>query len=97
MANFAGMLLLPCRSPIYDSISKEGYLQHAAFSDRGTLADGISASRHPVLALGGVTPDKFSELAEWGFSGAALLGAVWQADDPVAAFQAAQEKAERVA
>lgn len=31
-----------------------------------------------VVALGGVTPDKLSELRAWGFGGAAVLGALWQ-------------------
>ncbi|PSC68769.1 thiamine phosphate synthase isoform B [Micractinium conductrix] len=74
--------LLVCRgdldygflSPIYDSLSKEGY--RGAFADRDALADGLAGSRHPVLALGGVTPEHFAELAEWGFAGAALLGGV---------------------
>lgn len=59
-------------SPIYDSISKSGYA--SAFDVRalkGKLPPG------KVIALGGVTPDRFPALREAGFAGAALLGAVW--------------------
>lgn len=59
-------------SPIYDSISKSGYT--SAFDVRalkGKLPPG------KVIALGGVTPDRFPALREAGFAGAALLGAVW--------------------
>lgn len=79
-------------SPIYGSISKPGY--EAAFPDADALASALAGARYPVLALGGVTPDKFEELRELGFAGAALLGAVWQAPDPVAAFEAALRQAE---
>ncbi len=63
-------------SPIYDSISKQGYA--SAFSPQ-QLAE---ASRQgiidrKVIALGGITPRHFPELKAWGFGGAALLGDVW--------------------
>ncbi|EFN59447.1 hypothetical protein CHLNCDRAFT_138010 [Chlorella variabilis] len=82
-------------SPIYASISKPGYGE-AAFPDPGELAGGLAGSRYPVLALGGVTRDKFGELAELGFAGAALLGAVWAAEDPLAAWEAAVAEAARL-
>lgn len=59
-------------SPLYDSISKSGY--KSAF-DIGTIKGKLPPGK--VIALGGVTPDRFSELKEAGFAGAALLGAVW--------------------
>lgn len=67
-------------SPIFDSISKQGYL--AAFdigSDEGKtkLRDAISKATVPVYALGGVTVDKIPMLESLGFSGAAFLGEVW--------------------
>jgi thiamine monophosphate synthase len=37
------------------------------------------------LRVAGVTPASFEELAGWGFAGAALLGTVWESEDPVAA------------
>ena len=59
-------------SPVYDSISKSGY--KSAF-DIGTIKGKLPPGK--VIALGGVTPDRFSELKEAGFAGAAMLGAVW--------------------
>ena len=82
-------------SPIYNSTSKgPGYA--AAFPDTEQLAAALAGARYPVIALGGVTPDRFGELADLGFAGAALLGAVWQAADPLAAFERAQREAERL-
>lgn len=58
-------------SPIYPSISKPGY--HPKFSPDGLRG---KVDRRTV-ALGGVTPERFAELADVGFGGAAMLGCVW--------------------
>jgi len=42
--------------------------------------------RTAVLALGGITVAHLPRIRALGFDGIAVLGAVWQADDPVAAF-----------
>lgn len=63
-------------SPVFDSISKQGYtpaftpaeLRHA-FDDG--LLDG------DTFALGGVSADNIGLLRDIGFSGAAVLGAAW--------------------
>lgn len=60
-------------SPIYPSISKPGYSPQSALDELRGKVDGR------VIALGGVTPQKFSELADIGFGGAAMLGYVWDA------------------
>lgn len=61
-------------SPIFDSISKEGYASNFSLDD-----DELKNlnSRFPVIALGGVTPDKFTNLFDMKFAGAALLGYLW--------------------
>ena len=86
-------------SPIYASISKPGYGGRgaaAAFPDSDSLASALAGSRYSVLALGGVTPERFPELAELGFAGAALLGSIWSADDPLAAWEAAKHAADQL-
>lgn len=69
-------------SPIYDSISKEGY--GAAFS-RIDLeqAAGSGIIDRKVFALGGVSAGRIPEIRSLGFGGAAVLGALWQAGNPV--------------
>lgn len=62
-------------SPIYDSISKPGY--QSAFV--GNEISGMIQGKN-IIALGGVTPDKFDELRKTGFAGAALLGYIWNND-----------------
>lgn len=39
----------------------------------------------PVIAIGGITPDRVPEVLAAGASGVAVLAAVWDAGDPVAA------------
>ena len=63
-------------SPIFDSISKQGY--HAGFTEqqlRQAAEQGIINEK--TIALGGVTADKLPYLASLGFGGAAFLGDIW--------------------
>lgn len=64
-------------SPIFDSISKEGY--RAAFSYQqlaAAKAEGLIDQR--VLALGGVTFDRMEEVRQMGFGGGMILGDAWR-------------------
>ena len=64
-------------SPIFDSISKSGYL--AAFSyDDIAQAHSLGIIDHKVLALGGVTFDKIEAVHNMGFGGAMILGDAWR-------------------
>ena len=55
-------------SPVFDSISKQGYASH--FSEE-QLRGHVDAR---VMALGGVTAGKIPWLADVGFGGCAFLG-----------------------
>ncbi len=61
-------------SPIYDSITANNL--SANFNRRG-LMHTMEQCPHRVYAMGGVQPQKFQEIAELGFSGAAILGHIW--------------------
>lgn len=64
-------------SPIFDSISKQGYRAGFAAEELSRAArEGIIDWR--VMALGGVTPDNLAQVRAWGFGGAAVLGDLWQ-------------------
>lgn len=81
-------------SPIFNSISKQGYM--AAF-EPGQLAaardSGLIDSR--MMALGGVTLENIPRVRELGFGGVAILGDVWQrmADGSVDEYLASLRKA----
>ena len=64
-------------SPIFDSISKQGY--HSAF----TIEDIAKAHQkgiidYRVMALGGITFDKIQLVQQMGFGGAMILGDAWK-------------------
>ncbi|MCF0166859.1 MAG: thiamine phosphate synthase [Bacteroidales bacterium] len=63
-------------SPIFDSISKQGY------GSKFTMQDLKEAQRagiinEKVVAMGGVTSNRIATISSLGFGGAALLGALW--------------------
>ena len=80
-------------SPVFDSLSKAGY--PAAF-DLAEVARALKLLRHragympQVVAMGGIEAGQLAAVREMGFAGAAVLGAVWQSPDPVAAFRRLQ-------
>lgn len=64
-------------SPIYDSISKEGYASSYTFDSlQKARQAGIIDSK--VMALGGITAERFPEINSLGFGGAVLLGDIWK-------------------
>lgn len=63
-------------SPIFDSISKQGYAAAYPCNElERAAADGIINDK--VMALGGVAPAGIGALREWHFGGAVFLGDVW--------------------
>lgn len=80
--------------PLFFSISKPGYGPSGRFSEdklRRVLARRTAIERKTsVLALGGVTSGNVGSCREIGFDGVAVLGAVWEAADPIGAFRQIQ-------
>jgi thiamine-phosphate pyrophosphorylase len=71
-------------SPVFPSISKPG---HGPTFDHDELRAALAPPRRAeVIALGGVGATRLADCRALGFDGAAVLGAVWQSPDPVAAF-----------
>lgn len=65
-------------SPVFDSVSKTGY--------RGTphlLETGSIIRYGQLIALGGISEKNIKLVKRKGFDGAAILGYIWQAADPV--------------
>lgn len=77
-------------SPIFDSLSKPDY--PAAFTVMQLqigLANWKSKADRKVkelFALGGIDSEHLPQIHQWGFDGAGILGAVWNAADPLAAW-----------
>ena len=77
-------------SPVFNSLSKTSY--NAAF-DLKELKNPLGLSQQNIIALGGVQASNIQPVKDAGFYGAAVLGAVWQNEDPVSAFLEIQERA----
>ncbi len=64
-------------SPIFDSVSKQGYASGFSSEELHTAAkDGIIDRK--VFALGGVRSGHVPFLKEIGFGGAGMIGEIWQ-------------------
>ncbi len=78
-------------SPVFGSISKPGYEPDPKISHGDLKAILAQPRRAEVIALGGVGRSQVSVCHELGFDGVGTLGAVWQAADPVKAFNELRE------
>ena len=76
-------------SPVFDSISKQGYQATIDLSEANKVKQEFSQrSKYlpKIIGLGGVGPDQLEELSINGFDGAAMLGAIWLSKNPVNTF-----------
>ena len=71
-------------SPVFDSISKPGYKSKLNLEK---LLPLVKKSGRQVVALGGITNKNIETIKENGFAGAAVLGYIWQARDPIANYK----------
>ncbi|SFP06853.1 thiamine-phosphate pyrophosphorylase [Pseudarcicella hirudinis] len=83
-------------SPVYHSISKAGYPAGFELPDLKRFFQKTEI-KTPVIALGGVSAEKIMELREIGFSGTALLGSIWQAENPLINWQKSLENTQNSA
>jgi len=71
--------------PVFQTASKAGY---GAPPGLKMLEQAAQATPLPLFALGGVTPERARDCLNAGAQGVAAIGAVWNAEDPVAALEA---------
>lgn len=63
-------------SPIFNSISKDGYESRFLPADLKDLGKKKLIDKK-VMALGGIDIDNMAQVKEYGFGGAVVLGSVW--------------------
>ena len=68
-------------SPLYNSISKINYR-----GDKSLLKLGEKDRKGKLIALGGICADNILAIKQAGFDGAAVLGTIWLAPNPVNQF-----------
>jgi thiamine-phosphate pyrophosphorylase len=76
-------------SPIFDSISKIDYKSSIDLPKLGRSLEHWQKRTDyipKVVALGGIDAGNIKQLQQMGFAGAALLGSIWQSQQPVKEF-----------
>lgn len=76
-------------SPFFPSISKKGY------GEQSTVMEDIKYRNNldiKLVALGGINEDNISKAFENGADGAALLGGIWENNEPVNSFKNSRKK-----
>lgn len=76
-------------SPFFPSISKKGYGIGA------TVIESLPQRNNPdvkLIALGGIDSGKIQQVFDLGVDGVALLGSVWESDEPLQAFKECNER-----
>jgi thiamine biosynthesis protein ThiS len=76
---------------VYSSPSKPGL---APLGLEG-LAQIVAVAPCPVIAIGGITPDRVAEVIQAGAQGVAVIGAIVEAEDPRAAARALRVAVDR--
>lgn len=71
-------------SPVYESISKSGYVSEV---DIIKSVNERTNFKTKLVALGGITNKNISETLMNGFDDIALLGTIWNADNPIKEFK----------
>ena len=65
-------------SPLFDSISKEGYRSRI---DIDSAPERLRGHAGKIVALGGISPSNIARCRTAGFDGAAALGALWHIEN----------------
>lgn len=70
--------------PVFNSISKQGYEAVVPSGFR------LPATARRLIAIGGIDENNCGSVLEMGFMGVAVLGTIWQSDDPIGQFRKIQ-------
>ena len=70
-------------SPVFPSISKAGYGKNHKVLDDFQYRKNLNTQ---LVALGGIDDNNYKQVFERGADGIALLGSIWQSNDPLNTF-----------
>lgn len=79
-------------SPFFPSISKKGY------GIDSTVIESLKERNNQdvkLIALGGIDYSRIQEVFDLGVDGVALLGAVWESDEPLSVFRKCRREVKR--
>jgi len=71
-------------SPLFESISKQNYGCNNTYEVlKETVLELNKITSIPIIGLGGINEENIALVKNSGFDGAALLGAIWQSEEPL--------------
>lgn len=73
--------------PVFESISKPKYASNIDFKKLEQRKNNETS----LVALGGITSDKIKTALEYGFDDVALLGTLWNSNNPIENFKQCQK------
>ena len=79
--------------PVFSSISKTNY---SASWSMAALERAIGNSQVPIVTIGGIRPEHITQVKEWGATGVATLGYIWNSEDPVKSFKELKAKCDEI-
>lgn len=74
--------------PVFDSISKPNYASNLDFRMELNQRKNYKTA---LVAVGGITPIKIKTALDYGFDDVALLGSIWQSNNPIENFKLCQK------
>jgi thiamine-phosphate pyrophosphorylase len=74
--------------PVFESISKQNYISNLDFKKE---LQQRKNNKTALVALGGITPDNIKTALEYGFDDVALLGNIWNNNNPIENFKLCQK------
>nr|WP_315249931.1 thiamine phosphate synthase [uncultured Flavobacterium sp.] len=74
--------------PVFKSISKQNYISNLDFKKE---LEQRKNNKTALVALGGITPDNIKTALKYGFDDVALLGNIWNSNDPIENFKLCQQ------
>lgn len=75
-------------SPVFPSISKKGYGENSNILDDIKKRDNSNVK---LIALGGINENNINQIFDNKVDGVALLGAIWESDEPLHLFRKCRE------
>ena len=74
--------------PVFESISKPDYHSNIDFKKE---LEHRTNNKTALIALGGITSNKIKTVLEYGFDNVALLGTIWNSNNPIENFKLCQQ------
>jgi thiamine-phosphate pyrophosphorylase len=76
--------------PVFKSISKQNYISNLDFKKK---LEQRKNNKIALVALGGITHDNIKTALKYGFDDVALLGNIWNSNNPIENFKLCQQTA----